>query len=138
MVDDRENRIITVFRNPAEPASAFFSRCADQPTANASCVIDGGHFWYHGKRITVVGMVAPRLKDANCPAEREAGEAAATRLAMFLSDGWFELIEIRSKHPQPDHIDQKRVLERRGVSFAATLIGEGLASRSGIFTRSWC
>lgn len=135
---DREGRLLRFSRNPAEPASAFFSRCAEQPSPNTLCVIDGGHFWYRGKRINVVGMSAPRIKDAACPAERAAGEAAATRLQSLLSDGWFDLIEIRAKHPQPDRIDQWRVLERDGVSFAGTLINEGLADRYEVFGRSWC
>ncbi len=101
----------------------------------ASCVIDGDTLRVDGVTIRIADIHAPEVFSPDCPLEEMIGRRAARRLADLASGRPFSLVA-RPRDGDEDVYGRKlRVLVRDGRSLGATLVFEGLASRTD---RSWC
>lgn len=74
---------------PAEVISGTFLRCGKGRAAG--CVPDGDTLIIGTRRIRIIGIDAPELHPARCPAEAEKGEAAAQALLALINQGPFTL-----------------------------------------------
>lgn len=70
---------------PAEVLSGPFVRCGKGRAAG--CVPDGDTLIVGKRTIRIIGIDAPELHPARCPAEAEKGEAAARALLTLLNQG---------------------------------------------------
>lgn len=75
----------TFFKTDPDAGTARFGQCYNSAAGN--CVVDGGTAFIAGERVTIAGMVAPRIRDGQCEAERSLGISAAMRLAVLLNSG---------------------------------------------------
>lgn len=78
--------LATIFHdNPAADARALqYDQCY---TGSQNCVADAGTISVAGEKAVIAGIDAPRIRDAQCPAERDRGIDAAVRLANRLNSG---------------------------------------------------
>ena len=122
-------------RHP-EQVGATFTRC-NAGTADYACVADGDSIRLGERRVRLVGVDAPEIGKAKCPAERALGERAADRLVVLLNQGRFDMIAHR--FDTNDKFGRELMLARRGdVDLGRQMIDEGLAHRYYGFKRSWC
>ena len=118
-----------------ERISARFTRCG--PGQNLACVVDGDTLRLGQRRVRLIGIDAPEIAGAACPAERARGERAANRLLALINQGEFDLVGHRF-HDR-DSLGRDLRLARRGnVSFGDVLMAEGLAHRYFGAKRNWC
>ena len=74
---------------PAEVITGPFVRCGTGRAAG--CVPDGDTLIIGTRKIRIIGIDAPELHPARCPAEAAKGEAAAQALLTMLNQGSFTL-----------------------------------------------
>jgi endonuclease YncB( thermonuclease family) len=75
----------TFFKHdPAEDA-VHFGQCYNAEASN--CVVDADTAFINGERVEIAGLVAPRIRDGQCDAERSLGISAAMALADALNSG---------------------------------------------------
>ena len=118
-----------------ERINANFTRCGQG--RSTACVVDGDTFRLGQRRVRLIGIDAPELASAQCPAERALGERAANRLLMLVNQGEFDLVGHRF-HDRDSHGRDLRLARRDGVSLGRQLIDEGLARRYLGFKSVWC
>jgi micrococcal nuclease len=96
-----DNRIgpATMPSGPSEQVTGLFVRCGQSGSAN--CVPDGDTLVIGPRRIRIIGIDAPELHPARCPAEAAKGEAAAQALLALVNQGPFTL-----SGPQPPVRDE--------------------------------
>ena len=75
----------TFFKAGGADAGPPFGQCYNSDAAN--CVIDGDTAFIARERVEIAGIVAPRVRDGQCDAERSLGISAAMRLATVLNSG---------------------------------------------------
>jgi len=118
-----------------ERISGTFTRCGRG--SSRACVVDGDTLRLGDRRVRLMGIDAPELSDARCPAERALGQRAADRLLALVNQGEFDLIGHRFN--STDHYGRDlRLASRRGVSLGQILVDEGLAHRYFGAERGWC
>ena len=118
-----------------ERISASFTRCGQG--RSMACVVDGDTFRLGRRRVRLIGIDAPEVAGAQCPAERALGERSANRLLALLNQGEFDLVGHRF-HDRDNHGRDLRLARRGGVSFGKQLTEEGLARRYFGSKRAWC
>ena len=118
-----------------ERINARFTRCGEG--RSFACVVDGDTIRLGQRRVRLIGIDAPEIAGAGCPAERALGERAANRLLALVNDGEFDLVGHRFLD-QDRHGRELRLARRGGVSLGAQLTGEALARRSWRGRRGWC
>ena len=74
---------------PKEIITAKFVRCGQR--GSGACVPDGDTLIIGPRRIRIIGIDAPELHPARCPAEAAKGEAAASALLALVNQGPFSL-----------------------------------------------
>lgn len=125
-----------------EAVAATFQRCGPGGGGDA-CVIDGDTFKLGDRRIRLIGIDAPEIRSAGCPAEARAGEAAAAELQRLLNRGPF-VIRGRLDEPRDRYGRELRAASREGAdgarqSIAADMLASGTVRRYiGGLRRSWC
>jgi hypothetical protein len=126
--------MFTVFHDDpeAEARAMQFSQCYNAQGPN--CVLDGGTFKMGQQWISVAGIDAPKIAEAQCDAERDRGIAAATELAELLNSG-----PVTVGSPFRDSVTGRTVrkVEVKGRDIALKMIGDDVAheANSGL---SWC
>jgi len=118
-----------------ERINASFTRCGQG--RSMACVVDGDTIRLGQRRVRLIGIDAPELADAQCPAERALGERAANRLLALVNQSEFDLVGHRF-HNRDSHGRDLRLATRNGVSFGRQLINEGLARRYLGSKSDWC
>jgi len=118
-----------------ERISATFTRCGRG--SSMACVVDGDTLRLGQRRIRLIGIDAPELYGASCPAERAAGERATDRLMALVNAGEFDLVGHRF-YQRDSHGRDLRLVKRNGDSIGDRLVAEGLARRYYGSRRSWC
>jgi micrococcal nuclease len=118
-----------------EEVTATFTRCG--PGGSGACVIDGGMVKLGDRTIRIVGIDAPKLNQARCPAEAARARRSAGRLLVRLNQGPFDMVAHRLQRMDRRGHDLM-ALERGGKSIGGKLIDEGLAKRYFGLKRSWC
>lgn len=117
-----------------ERISARFSLCGQ---GRLACVVDGDTIRLGERRVRLIGIDAPEIAGAACPAERALGQRAANRLLALINQGEFDLVGHRFHNR--DSLGRDLRLARRGdVSFGDVLMEEGLAHRYFGVKRDWC
>ena len=119
--------IYTVFRDDpeADARATRFSQCYNAQGAN--CVLDGGTIYVAGSRVQIAGIEAPRIGEAECPAEHDRGIEAATLLAEILNSG-----PVTIGAPFRDEIGRTvSKVEVKGRDVAMKMIGEDAAHETG-------
>lgn len=115
-------------------AAALFTLCTSSP--RETCVVDGDTFWLAGEKIRLADINAPETAQAQCPAERERGEAAKLRLLELLNAG---PVTLRDAPRVRDRYGRRLALAmRQGESLGASLVREGLAEEWKGGRSSWC
>lgn len=115
-------------------AAALFTLCAAGP--RQTCVVDGDTFWLAGEKIRIADINAPETLQAQCPAERQLGEAAKLRLLELLNAGPVTLVDdVRARDRYGRRL---AVAMRQGESLGARLVSEGLAEPWRGRRSSWC
>jgi len=76
----------TIFKDDpaAAAAEAKFGQCYN---GGPNCVVDGGTIFVGGTRVAIAGLVAPKIQDASCDAERDGGISASVALIALLNSG---------------------------------------------------
>lgn len=115
-------------------AAALFSLCDGGP--RQTCVVDGDTFWLAGEKIRLADINAPETAQAQCPAERERGEAAKLRLLELLNAGPVTLVD--GSRPRDRYGRRLAVAVRSGQSLGTQLVDEGLAEPWRGRRSSWC
>jgi len=101
-----------------------------------NCIVDGDTIWLHGTKIRIADIDTPETHDFDCPAEKELGDRATTRLHELLDGGSIDLI---SMDRDEDRYGRKlRIVKVNGRSVGDTLVEEGLARRYDGGRRPWC
>ena len=118
-----------------ERIDASFTRCGQG--RGIACVVDGDTFRLGQRRVRLIGIDAPELVGARCPAESALAERAADRLLALVNAGDFDLVGHRFRD-RDSHGRDLRLAVRNGVSMGDTLIAEGLARRYRGARFSWC
>ncbi|MEY4056781.1 MAG: hypothetical protein RL519_2116 [Pseudomonadota bacterium] len=114
--------------------AALFTLCAAGP--RQTCVVDGDTFWLAGEKIRIADINAPETHQAQCPAERQLGEAAKLRLLALLNAGPVLLVDMpRSRDRYGRRL---AIATRNGKSIGARLVAEGLAEPWRGRRSSWC
>jgi nucleoside 2-deoxyribosyltransferase/endonuclease YncB( thermonuclease family) len=97
-------------------------------------VIDGDTIVVDGEKVRIVGLDAPEIGRARCPAERRLGEAARQRLAQLLTDACGPLSRAgeaclrMQRQPLPDRYGRTLArLAPGGEDVTRAMIGAGLA-----------
>lgn len=118
-----------------ERISARFTRCGQGQSM--ACVVDGDTIRLGQRRVRLIGIDAPELAGAQCPAERALAERAADRLLALVNEGAFDLVGHRLSD-RDGHGRDLRLLVRDGDSLGDILTDEGLARRYYGSKSSWC
>lgn len=118
-----------------ERINAIFTRCGQG--RSMACVVDGDTIRLGRRRVRLIGIDAPEIDSASCPAERALGERAAGRLLALVNDGEFDLVGHRFRD-RDSHGRDLRLLRREGQSLGRQLVAEGLARRYIGSKGSWC
>lgn len=118
-----------------ERINASFTRCGQG--RSTACVVDGDTIRLGQRRVRLIGIDAPEIAGAQCPAERALGERSANRLLALVNAGEFDLVGHRF-HNSDNHGRDLRLLRRGDASFGRQLIDDGLARRYFGSKRSWC
>lgn len=75
----------TFFKSDPAADVLRFGQCYNGEAAN--CVVDADTAFIAGQRVEIAGLVAPRIRDGQCDAERSLGISAAMALADALNSG---------------------------------------------------
>lgn len=115
-------------------AALVFTLCGAVP--RQICVVDGDTFWLAGEKVRIADINAPETSQAQCPIERQRGEAAKLRLLDLLNQGPFELLD--GPHSRDRYGRRLAVVLRGGKSLGSQLVAEGLAEPWRGRPSSWC
>lgn len=120
---------------PPEKVGDHFTLCG--PGRGEACVIDGDTFKLGARKIRIVGIDAPELTHAQCPAEAALGVRARDHLRGLLNQGGFTMTAHRLQ--QVDSYGRElMVVERGAVDIGQQMIDDGLAHRYLGSKGSWC
>ena len=75
----------TFFKTDPAAEAIRFGQCYNAEASN--CVVDADTAFIAGERVEIAGLVAPRIRDGQCDAERSTGISAAMALADALNSG---------------------------------------------------
>lgn len=75
----------TFFKHDPAADVVHFGQCYNSEASN--CVVDADTAFIAGERVEIAGLVAPRVRDGQCDAERSLGISAAMALADALNSG---------------------------------------------------
>jgi micrococcal nuclease len=75
----------TFFKSDPAAEAVHFGQCYNADASN--CVVDADTAFIAGERVEIAGLVAPRIRDGQCDAERSQGISAAMALADALNSG---------------------------------------------------
>ena len=75
----------TFFKHDPAADVVHFGQCYNSEASN--CVVDADTAFIAGQRVEIAGLVAPRVRDGQCDAERSLGISAAMALADALNSG---------------------------------------------------
>ena len=115
----------TFFRSSAEDATPRFGQCYNAEASN--CVVDGSTAFIAGERVEIAGLVAPRIRDGQCEAEKSLGISAAMSLADLLNSG-----PVTVSAPFTDEFGRTaQTVKAGGKDVAEALIDQKLALRAG-------
>ena len=119
-----------------KPAAAHiqFSYCHEGGGTN--CVVDGDTIWLDGVKVRIADIDTPETHDYQCPAEKELGDRATTRLQEVLNGGPISLAPVDRDEDQYGR--KLRIVMVNGESVGETLVGEGLARWYGSGRQPWC
>jgi micrococcal nuclease len=123
-----------------EAVAGNFQRC--RAGRDDRCVIDGSTFKLGDRQIRLIGIDAPAIALARCPAEARAGEVAAAELQRLLNQGAF-VIKGRLDEPRDRDGRELRAASRQRAggsnqSIAADMRASGTVRRYlGGLRRSW-
>ncbi len=115
-------------------AAALFTLCTAAP--RETCVVDGDTFWLAGEKVRIADINAPETHQAQCPAERQLGEAATRRLLALLNAGPVQLVDPPRNRDRYGR--RLAVAMRNGESLGALLVAEGLAEPWRGRRSGWC
>jgi endonuclease YncB( thermonuclease family) len=115
-------------------SAALFALCADGP--RITCVVDGDTFWLSGEKVRIADINAPETHSAQCPSEKQRGDAATRRLIALLNAGPFELAS--ADRPFDRYGRRLAVVTRNGRSLGSQLVAEGLAETWRGRRSNWC
>lgn len=124
-----------------ERVAGSFGRCG--AAKRDHCVIDGDTFKLGERTIRLIGIDAPEIHPARCPAEARAGEAATAELQRLLNQGAF-MMTARFDKPSDRYGRELRVASRKRAdgstrSIAADMLAGGtVRPYFGGLRRSWC
>lgn len=118
-----------------ERIDASFTLCGQG--RGIACVVDGDTLRLGQRRVRLIGIDAPELYGAVCPAERALAERSAARLLALVNAGDFDLVGHRFRD-RDNHGRDLRMAIRNGASIGDTLIAEGLARRYRGARFGWC
>lgn len=122
-----------------EEVQARFTQCGQG--LSRACVVDGDTFHISGRKIRMLGIDAPEIRDARCAEERRLGEEAVEMLLVELNRGGVVMVtDIREDRDrfgrELKHV--VRVEEGRDVSIGDRLIDAGLAQLYFGHKAAWC
>ncbi|MEQ7873814.1 hypothetical protein ABDK56_07385 [Sphingomonas sp. ASV193] len=120
---------------PPERVVTRFTRC--NASGDAACVLTGDSFRLGSRTIHMLGLRAPAIDKADCPAEAARGRRAADRLVELLNSGPFDLIAHRFVDQDGAGRDLRLVV-RGDRRIGDTLVAEGLAQPYVGLRRGWC
>lgn len=123
-----------------ETVSERFGRCG-QGRSHA-CVVDGDTIRIGQRRIRILGIDAPELRDPKCASERALAERATQELQRLLNEGPFELVrDVREDKDDYDR-DLRRIVrvqpDGSELSIGDELIRQGLATPYLGRKARWC
>lgn len=118
-----------------ERISATFTRCGQG--RSMACVVDGDTIRLGSRRVRLIGIDAPELRDAQCPAELALANRSADRLLALVNQGEFDLVGHRFRD-RDGHGRDLRTAWRGDSSLGDVLIAEGLAKRYYGSKGGWC
>lgn len=124
-----------------ETISGQFTRCG--PGRGTNCVVDGDTIKLGERTIRLIGIDAPEVHPARCPAEAEKGEAATAELQRLLNQGPLSMVA-RIDDPTDKYGRELRALSRSDAngtqqSIAEQLVAGGFVRRYSSGSRqSWC
>lgn len=118
-----------------ERINTSFTRCGQE--RSLACVVDGDTIRLGRRRVRLIGVDAPEIAGAQCPAERALGERAADRLLVLVNQGSFDLVGHRFRNLD-NYGRDLRVARRGDLVFGPQLVRERLARRTLGGKRSWC
>ena len=117
-----------------------FARCG-QGRSHA-CVVDGDTIRIGARRVRILGIDAPELREPRCEAERDLAERATVELQRLLNEGPFELVrDVREDRDTYDR-DLRRIVrtmpDGSELSIGTELIRQGLAAPYLGHKARWC
>lgn len=116
-----------------------FVRCGQG--SSFACVVDGDSIRLGKRRVRILGIDAPELRDPKCEGERQLAERSTDALLGWLNRGAFELVrDARSDRDQYGR-DLRRIVRTDGgreESAGDWLIDEGLAAPYLGRKAAWC
>lgn len=123
-----------------ETVSEQFVRCGQG--SSFACVVDGDSIRLGKRRIRVLGIDAPELRDPQCEDERRLAERSSDALLGWLNRGAFDLVrDARSDRDQYGR-DLRRLVradrDGREESAGDWLIDQGLAAPYLGRKTAWC
>lgn len=102
-----------------------------------ACVVDGDTFRLGERRIRIVGIDAPELGHAQCPAEAALAVKARDRLRGLLNQGRFTMTAHRLRRTDT-YGRELMTVERGDTDIGQLLVDEGLAHRYFGSKGNWC
>jgi len=115
---------MTMFKDDpaAAAAEARFGQCYN---GGPNCVIDGDTIYVGGSKVEIAGLVAPKIQDASCDAERDGGINASVKLIALLNSG-----SVSVGPAFTDEIGRSvRTVSVAGKDVARTMIKAGVAKK---------
>ena len=115
----------TFFKSDPAAEAVHFGQCYNAEASN--CVVDADTAFIAGERVEIAGLVAPRIRDGQCEAEKSMGISAAMVLADLLNSG-----PVTVSAPFTDEFGTTaRTVKAGGKDVAESLIAQKLALRAG-------
>jgi micrococcal nuclease len=108
-----------------EAVAGPFVRCGQGRAAG--CVADGDTLIIGRRTIRIIGIDAPELHPARCPAEAQAGEAAAQALLGLVNQGPFALVDPGTPARDDYGRELKHLLRQRGDGSVQSLADDLVA-----------
>lgn len=108
-----------------EAINGPFVRCGQGRAAG--CVADGDTLVIGRRTIRIIGIDAPELHPARCPAEAQAGEAAAQDLLRLVNQGPFAIVDPGTAARDNYGRELKHLLRQRGDGTVQSLADDLVA-----------
>jgi micrococcal nuclease len=129
------------FSSDPERVEGSFTRCG--PGRGTFCVVDGDTFKLGERMVRVLGIDAPEVHPARCPAEAERGEAATAALQGLLNQGAFRMTgrinDMTDKYGRDLRSVQRTRADGTVQSIAEDLLASGAVRRYlGGSREPWC